>query len=151
EYARVMGTNPSWFCAEAEGKEKVAGMDTRRFPVEMVSWEDARAFCRKLSSLPDEQKAGRAYRLPTEAEWEYACRAGTTSTFHCGNTLSGKQANVNGYQPYGDTEQGPYLERTTTVGSYEANDHGLYDMHGNVWEWCQDWFDPAYYGKSPPK
>ncbi len=97
-------------------------------------------FCRKLSALPGELSAGRAYRLPTEAEWEFACRAGTTTPFHFGSQWNGREANCNGNHPYGTTTKGPYLERTTTVGSYASNGFGLYDMHGNVWEWCSDWY-----------
>ena len=98
--------------------------------MEHVSWDDAVAFCRKLSELPEEKKAGRVYRLPTEAEWEYACRAGTKTPFHYGNSLSSKQANFNGNFPYGGADKGPYLKRTAKVGSYAANAFGLYDMHG---------------------
>jgi len=80
------------------------------------------------------------YRLPTEAEWEYACRAGTTTPFHFGSQLNGRQANCNGTVPYGTDTEGPNLEKTTPVGNYPANAWGLYDMHGNVWEWCSDWY-----------
>ena len=79
------------------------------------------------------------YTLPTEAQWEYACRAGTTTPFHFGDSLSSNQANFDGNYPYG-AEKGPYLERTTPVGTYAPNAWGLYDMHGNVWEWCYDWY-----------
>ena len=99
------------------------------------------AFCKKLSDLPAEKAAGRKYRLPTEAEWEYCCRAGTSTPFHFGSALNGKQANCNGNYPYGTTETGPCLGKTSPVGSYPPNAWGLYDMHGNVWEWCQDWLD----------
>ena len=99
EYEEVMGQNPSYFSATGDGKDKVAGMDTRQFPVEMVTWNDAVEFCRKLSQLPAEQQAGRVYRLPTEAEWEYSCRAGTTTPFHFGNSLSSNQANTDGLHP----------------------------------------------------
>ena len=81
EYQRVMGTNPSEFSATGKGKDKVAGQDTKRFPVECVSWDDAVEFCRKLSEMPEEQAAGRTYRLPSEAQWEYACRAGSTGRY----------------------------------------------------------------------
>ncbi len=137
EYEHVMGKNPSEF-------KVVAGQDTRRFPVERVTWEDAQEFCRKLSALPEERAAGRVYRLPTEAEWEYACRAGSTTPFHFGDVLNGREANMNGNLPYGTSITGPNLERPTTVGSYPANAWGLYDMHGNVWEWCSDWYRQDY-------
>jgi formylglycine-generating enzyme required for sulfatase activity len=87
--------------------------------------------------------------LPTEAEWEYACRAGATTPFHFGSQLNGREANCCGIYPYGTTEKGPFLQRTTTVGSYTPNAFGLFDMHGNVWEWCQDWYDGDYYKSSP--
>jgi formylglycine-generating enzyme required for sulfatase activity len=152
EYERVMRTNPSYFSAGGSGKGRVSGMDTSRFPVEGVSWEDAVEYCRKLSALPAESSAGRDYRLPTEAEWEYACRAGTTTPFHFGLQLNGREANCNaGYpnDPDGTDREGPYLGRTTTVGSYQPNAFGLYDMHGNVWEWCQDFYKAEYYRRSP--
>jgi formylglycine-generating enzyme required for sulfatase activity len=118
-------------------------------PMESVAWEDAVKFCEALSALPDEQQAVRKYRLPTEAEWEYACRAGTTTPFHFGESLSSRQANFNGRYPYGGAPIGPYLRQTAKVGSYEPNRFGLYDMHGNVAEWCSDWYDPVYYENSP--
>lgn len=118
-------------------------------PVENVEWVVAKEFCQKLSALPAEQKAGRKYRLPTEAEWEYACRAGTRTAFHFGNSLSSRQANFNGNYPAGDGKPGKYLRRTAKVGSYSPNAFGLYDMHGNVAEWCADWYDPEYYEDSP--
>ena len=90
--------------------------------------------------MPEEKKAGRTYRLPTEVEWEYACRAGTTTPFHFGSQLNGRQANCDGTVPYGTDTEGPNLEKTTPVGNYPANAWGLYDMHGNVWEWCSDWY-----------
>ena len=90
--------------------------------------------------MPEEKNAGRKYRLPTEAEWEYACRAGTATPFHFGSQLNGRQANCRGTFPYGTDTEGPYLEKTSLVGKYLANAWGLYDMHGNVWEWCSDWY-----------
>ncbi len=149
QYQKVTGNNPSYF-----NKEKV-GQDTSEFPVENVSWEDARAFCEKLSNLLEESKAGCVYRLPTEAEWEYACRGRAIlkkeehTVFHYGNSLSSTQANFDGKYPYGGAGKGDYLKRTTKVGSYQSNDFGLYDMHGNVWEWCEDWHDANYYKRSP--
>lgn len=120
-------------------------------PIENVEWRLAKIFCQRLSSKAAEQQAGRKYRLPTEAEWEYACRAGTKTPFHYGNKLSSKQANFNGNYPAGGAEKGPYHRKTVKVGSYQPNEFGLYDMHGNVSEWCADWYDPAYYLNSPQK
>src|SRR5262249_6767012 len=87
QYDKVKGKKPSLFAESGGGRDKVDGMDTRRFPVEQVSWNDAVEFCKELSELPAEKAAGRAYRLPTEAEWQYACRAGTTTPFYFGNSL----------------------------------------------------------------
>ena len=145
QYARVMGTNPSWFSKTGLGKDNVSGLDTSESPVESVSWNAAQEFCRKLSSRSGE--SGRRYRLPTEAEWEYACRAGTQTMFHFGDVLNGDKANVDGNYPEGTTTKGPYLGRTTSVGRYGANAFGLYDMHGNVWEWCEDVYDKEAYSK----
>jgi uncharacterized protein (TIGR02996 family) len=149
EYERVTGENPAWFSSTG-GWQASALLDTSRFPVESVSWEFADRFCALLSELPRERRAGRVYRLPTEAEWEYACRGGAASAvpFHFGWTLSSYQANFDGNYPF-DSFQGPYLEHPTPVGSYRPNAFGLYDMHGNVWEWCQDWFGPTWYANSP--
>jgi formylglycine-generating enzyme required for sulfatase activity len=118
-------------------------------PMENVDWGQAVDYCNRLSALRAEKDAGRRYRLPTEAEWEYACRAGSTTPFSSGKTLSSKEANYNGDYPYGDGTKGPYLRRTEKVGSYKPNAWGLYDMHGNVSEWCSDFYDPDYYKKSP--
>ncbi|MCI0743191.1 MAG: formylglycine-generating enzyme family protein [Gemmataceae bacterium] len=141
EYEKVAGANPAFFSAKNGG-----GPD---HPIEQVHWTKAVEFCTRLSALPAEKKAGRIYRLPTEAEWEYACRAGAMTVFHFGDALSSKQANFNGEHPYGKAETGPFLKKTTKVGSYPANAWGLHDMHGNVWEWCSDWYDPDFYKKSP--
>jgi len=141
DYEKVMGKADSATFNKSNG----GGPD---HPMENVLWEEAGEFCKKLSELPEEKRAGRRYRLPTEAEWEYACRAGTTTPFHFGNALSSKQANSNGNFPYGSPEKGPYLRRTAKVGSYQPNAFGLYDMHGNVAEWCADWYQKDYYQKS---
>jgi formylglycine-generating enzyme required for sulfatase activity len=106
-------------------------------PVECVSWNDAQEFCARLSRM-----ANKTYRLPTEAEWEYACRGGTTTPFYCGETISTDLANYNGNYTYGQGQKGEYRKKTTEVGKFPANPFGLYDMHGNVWEWCADpWHD----------
>jgi formylglycine-generating enzyme required for sulfatase activity len=131
-------------------KEKLDNPYPSRFkgpdlPVERVSWHDATEFCARLS-----RHTHREYCLPTEAEWEYACRAGTTKAFHFGETISTDLANYCGTHEkytaydggYGRGEKGIYREKTTAVGSFPPNQFGLHDMHGNVWEWCMDdWHD----------
>ena len=131
QYERIMGTNPSFFKGS-------------NLPVEMVSWDNAMEFCRKLS-----QRTGRKVRLPTEAEREYACRAGTTTPFHFGETISTSQVNYDGNLPYAGGAKGTCRQKTTSVGSFAANAWGLHDMHGNVAEWCSDWYDEGYYAKTP--
>ena len=108
-------------------------------PVERVSWNDAQEFCARLSRM-----ANKTYRLPTEAEWEYACRGGTTTPFYCGETISTDLANYNGNYTYGQGQKGQYREKTTEVGIFPANPFGLYDMCGNVWEWCEDKWHETY-------
>ncbi len=120
-------------------------------PVENVEWKKAKMFCQRLTSRAEEKAAGRSYRLPTEAQWEYACRAGTSTTFHFGGSISSEQANFNGQYPLVGGKQSKYLRQTSAVGSYKPNSFGLYDMHGNVAEWCTDWYDPGYYFDSPEK
>ncbi|MEM0981653.1 MAG: formylglycine-generating enzyme family protein [Cyanobacteria bacterium P01_H01_bin.58] len=112
-----------------------------RRPVEQVNWYEAVEFCERLSQLTQ-----RGYRLPSEAEWEYACRARTQTPFHFGETISTEQANYDGNEAYGAGQKGEYRESTIDVGSFPANQFGLYDMHGNVWEWCQDCWHNTYQG-----
>jgi formylglycine-generating enzyme required for sulfatase activity len=155
EYQELTEMNPSRFKGDM-------------LPVEGVSWYDAIAFCNALSMRenltpvytidksrcdPDNlsredgvqwlviwNRNANGYRLPTEAEWEYACRAGTTTPFSTGNNITTNHANSNGNYPYNNNAKGRYREATTPVGSFEPNVWGLYDMHGNVWEWCWDWY-----------
>jgi formylglycine-generating enzyme required for sulfatase activity len=108
-------------------------------PVERVSWHDAQEFCRRLS-----QRTGQCYGLPSESQWEYACRAGSTTPFHFGATLTPELANYNGNHVYGNGPKGTYREQTTEVASFPANGWGLHDMHGNVWEWCEDHWHDSY-------
>ncbi len=110
-------------------------------PVEQVSWEDAQEFCTRLS-----RETGRGYRLPSEAEWEYACRAGTKTPFYYGKTLVDDLANYRATFTYDGGPEGKYREETTPVGSFPANEFGLCDMHGNVYEWCQDHYHETYEG-----
>jgi formylglycine-generating enzyme required for sulfatase activity len=141
QYKKVMGTNPSFFSATGGGQSSVRGLDTSNFPVEKVSWNDADAFCKKLSALRAEKGARRKYRLPTSAEWEFACRAGAKTPFSWGKTITAAQANFS-LSP---------LNRTCKVGSYKPNAWGLYDMHGNVWQFVSDRHDANYYRVSPRK
>ena len=119
QYEKVMGDNPSEF----KGEEN---------PVDSVNWEEAVSFCQKLSEMPEEKAAGREYRLPTEAEWEYACRAGSTTSYSFGET----EKSLEEYAWFG----GNSGDMTHPVGEKKPNRWGLYDMHGNVLEWCQDWY-----------
>jgi formylglycine-generating enzyme required for sulfatase activity len=140
EWTEVMWTNPINFKGD-------------NLPVEMISWYEAVEYCNKRSlkeGLPGAYRgsgvaiicdftAGGS-RLPTEAEWEYACRAGTTTPFNTGNNITTEQANYDGNYPYNGHAKGTYRKGTMRVGSFTPNSWGLYDMHGNVWEWCWDWY-----------
>jgi eukaryotic-like serine/threonine-protein kinase len=155
QWQEVMGNNPSEFSRSGLEKGQVKDIkdeDLKHFPVETVSWDDAQEFIKKLNEK--EKGKGWSYRLPSEVEWEYACRGGATSEEECSyhfyfakptNDLSSMQANFEGTYPHGPVgkgAKGPYLERTTKVGSYAPNKLGLYDMHGNVWQWCEDLNNP---------
>ena len=172
EFERVTGRNPSLFVGHGGPNDRVTGVETGKFPVETVYWYDAVEFCNLLSQRDGLQPCYRmsdvernpdasirsatvrlekadGYRLPTEAQWEYACRAGTTTPFNFGSVNNGQDANVDSTHPYGTEAEGPYYRGTTEVGQYRANAFGMHDMHGNVWEWCEDWYDDQFYNRSP--
>ncbi len=109
------------------------------YPIEQVNWHDALAFCTKLSD-----QTGQQYRLPSEAQWEYACRANTTTAFHFGSTITPDLVNYHGEYPYNGAAPGENRGQATPVGTFPPNGFGLYDMHGNVWEWCLDEYQPNY-------
>jgi len=148
QWEAVMGTNPSHFSRFGGGRlavQDISEEELKLFPVENVSWDECQEFLKKLNEKT--RGSGYWYRLPTEAEWEYSCRGGATSEDKCSyhfyfnkptNDISSEQANFNGDFPFGKAAKGPYLRRTTRVGAYPSNTLGLYDMHGNVWQWCAD-------------
>ena len=144
EWKRVVGKLP--------GELTAAGGEGDYFPVYNVNYAEAVDFCRKLTELgrkSGELPANWEFRLPTEAQWEYACRAGTTTATAFGDNISSKQANFQG-KPYNGAEPGPSLKRATKVGSYPPNAWGLHDMHGNVVEWCRDWYHARLPGGIDP-
>ena len=136
QWKRVMGNNPSNFSG--------CGSNC---PVENVSWNDAQEFIRKLNAM----EGGNKYRLPTEAQWEYACRAGTTTPFNTGDNITTSQANYDGNNPMPGYSKGQYRKQTLPVKSFSPNRWGLYDMHGNVCEWCGDWYGENYYSSAPTR
>jgi formylglycine-generating enzyme required for sulfatase activity len=161
QWKQVMGTTVREQRSRDLGQPRPVGDGTTRdhvgegpdHPVYYTSHADAEEFCLKLTEA--ERKASRLesrweYRLPTEAQWEFACRAGTTTATAFGDQLSSTQANFDGTKPFNGAPTGPYLHETTPVGRYPANGWGLHDMHGNVWEWCQDGFTDAPGGGDDP-
>ena len=149
QWEAVMGTSLEQQKAKGNSYGEVTGKGAEH-PMYFVSWEDAQAFMEKLNIGRGGMPAGWKWALPSEAQWEYACRAGTRTAYSFGNELNGREANCNGGYPYGTSVKGPYLETTTPVGSYGANAWGLHDMHGNVHEWCADWYGEKLVGGTDP-
>jgi formylglycine-generating enzyme required for sulfatase activity len=146
QWGRELKLDPSSFQSKGEKENKVVRLlegesNTDQRPVDQVSWEDAMEFCHRLS-----KRTGRTYTLPSEAQWEYASRAGTTTPFHFGYMISPELANYDGNYAYADGPKGIYREQTTPVGTFPANAWGLHDMHGIVWEWCLDEWHESYEG-----
>jgi uncharacterized protein (TIGR02996 family) len=149
QYRTLMKNNPSSFVPNPHSHYDVPFPSTDTFPVDGISFEMAEEFCARLSARATERRAGRLYRLPTEAEWEYACRAGTSTMYHYGPQLNSTMANFDGNyaHPERPDPESPiiYLFRTCPVGSFRPNAFGLYDMHGNLWEWCSDRYSTRAY------
>lgn len=146
EFETVMGTNPSWHSPFSGGAELVKNLDAATLPVENVTWNEAAEFCRKLTARPEELAAGRRYRLPTEAEWEYACRAGATESPRFIETWPNPEERtaIAGKLKHPEEPITPQ-----PVGSTSANPFGCSEMRGNVFEWTADWFNRSYYRNSP--
>jgi uncharacterized protein (TIGR02996 family) len=157
QWQAVMKRGRRWaFSADGESAGRVENLDTQNFPAELLRFEDAQKFLKKLNGLKGKRRPGWEYRLPSEAEWEYACRGAGLSRgpflFKAPSaTLHSSRVNYDGNYPYGGTKKGPYLARTCPVGSYEPNPLGIHDMHGNVWEWCADWYASDYYENGPKR
>jgi formylglycine-generating enzyme required for sulfatase activity len=146
QWDRELKLDPSRFQSKGEKANKVVRLlegesINDQYPVENVNWWDAMEFCHRLS-----KRTGRTYTLPSEAQWEYACRAGTTTPFHFGDMISPELANYDGNYAYADGPKGIYRAQTTHLGMIPANAWGLHDMHGNVWEWCLDEWHESYEG-----
>ncbi|MFM7150736.1 MAG: formylglycine-generating enzyme family protein, partial [Gemmataceae bacterium] len=136
-------TQDQW--QEVMGRSPPGQFRGKRIPVEGLSWLDSQEFLTALG-----ERASQRFRLPSEAEWEYACRGLTSSPFWFGEQATTREANFDGNYPYGGAARSEWRQSTSPVGTYPANLWGLFDTHGNVWEWCQDWYEENYYQHAPP-